>query len=474
MNIISISPRDCKLISPLVPSEARSSKDSSVLLDAIEIVARQSLEALQAFQDKKLSVFDPDIGDEACQIRALLILQMDAQSNPNEIACASCELQKLLIIIDTIRKEWAKLDEELICLSASLKEQLSAIRNEKVRLSRENELALQNVPKGTLESKSIWQEFQIKMKQLCLQENPIKQKIQLQEEEISAKKIKTFENRELDTTLSSNILRLIFCYLIGKASQKILETNPINGRVSYKKAPRVNALKIQGLNVNGPLFEKILQRAKIWINQESMDALVEESKKIQGKRAKWIQRCMQATLPSAKQELKEYSFYHACELVIKRIKAMGLPILVLARRPEDNPDYFSMRQLFKPVMTNGKFKFSPVAMSDDTSPVLVIEGISSKAQNMGLANVIDQCGGLMKMVRLNLAQHRFCTAQQEADPSILKMISADLSEEIDRLRIQRSKAQEEGCSRENPSNFMIDHIYADVMRAQVISNLGEI
>jgi len=80
-----------------------------------------------------------------------------------------------------------------------------------------------------------------------------------------------------------------------------------------------------------------------------------------------------------------------------------------------------------------------------------------------VSTIIDKCGGLMKMVRLNLAQHKICTGQEDADPSLLNTVSSGLTAEIDRISCEKQIAIQKGYSRVNPSNYQIDHIYADYM-----------
>jgi hypothetical protein len=354
MNLNPISSREFELISPLI-SEELQRKDNSTLLDTIEIIARNSLEGLKAYQGMQLSLLNPDIGDEACQIRALMILQMAAQNIGEEINAGRQQLEQLCNTISKIRGLWAELENKLKQQKTAVDNQLLNLRQKKIQMNAEKDQKLSRVPKGTEENKNIWKEFQESIK-LFSQENeaPIKQQILQWEKEISDQKIEIMKKELLEAKLSKNTRQVILCYLIHKTSCKIYQKT--HGQTSYRNGMKINKLQFNDLNLDGRLFEKLLHNAKAIVNRESMDFLIEESKKLVGKRARIIQLSLQSPLKSAKDELKEYSFYHGCELVIKRIMQMGIPILIKSRKPEDSPENFSCQQLYMPMPADSKNK----------------------------------------------------------------------------------------------------------------------
>src|SRR5690606_702425 len=90
-----------------------------------------------------------------------------------------------------------------------------------------------------------------------------------------------------------------------------------------------------GLSFNGAVLGPVIDRAKTVLNHESVIMIREEAGKLTSKRAPLLIKALQHTMPSAKSGFNEVSFYHGCEVVMKRVKALGIPILVKARGPKD-------------------------------------------------------------------------------------------------------------------------------------------
>jgi hypothetical protein len=460
MNTNSLSSKERGLIAPLINlSEELQKTDCKTLLDTVEIIALNALESLKAFNEKKLPLFDPSIGDEACQIRALMVLQLANQNIEEEIKAGEHELLGLHKKIAEVRIQWTTLEGEL---KKNKNEAMQSFIQQKKNLNTEKEGKLAKVEKGSAESKKIWEEFKARMGVISKTEAPLRQELDQKEREVLNAKIKVLSDASLEVNLSKKVRQIFWCYILHKISCRQYEENA--NQCSYYVGVNLKNLQIQGLAYQAQLLETMVSKAKRMMNKESMEFLVEESKKVVGKRAGIIQLAMQTSFASAKEGFTEYSFYHGCELIIKRAQQLRLPILIKSRAPKDNPDKFSCQQLFLPAEKNNKYV--PSTDTQANQPMLVIEGVSQKALSQGLSSMVDEAGGLMKMVRLNLAQHRFCTSQAVADPHILLTVSSDMDKEIQRIMGEKEKALALGYSQANPSNFMIDHMYADVLNTQ--------
>lgn len=459
----NVCSRESKLIAPLINlAEGLKKTECSILLDTVETIALNALEGLKAFKEKKLALLDPSIGDESCQIRAFMILQLANQETDAEVDLGQQELQALCKKIQNIRLQFSALELELVEMKKETNQVIQSFAQQKKCLNSERDNLLSKVEKGTSASKEIWDQFKKDMRAISEQEDPIRQKLTRKEQDILAAKIKIIFDASLDVDLSKVNRQIVLCYILTKIGCKQFVNNA-NGSTYYVGVSLKN-LQVAGLTFQASLFETLVAKAKRIVNLESMEFLAEESKKISGKRSKIIQDAMQIPLASAKEGFREYSFYHGLELIIKRAKQLGIPILVKSRKPDASPDKFSCKQLYLPNGKNNKYIPSSDILGD--KPALVIEGVSQKALDKGLSNIIDAAGGLMKMLRLNLAQHRFCTSQTNADANILRPISEEIDSEIERINQEKKQALDLGYSQVNQSSFMVDHVYADLLVTQ--------
>jgi hypothetical protein len=458
------SQQEASLISPLLTSiKAIQLQDKKSLMDSIEVITSHSLDALDEFLKGNLSRFDPSIGDEACQIRTLYVLDLSKQNLTEDIEHAKTNLCALVSRIKQLRTDITCLEQTIAEAEMQTKRSRESFIERKTILNAEKMEAFNGVSHSA-ERKAITQAFLEKIKKIKEEEKPILQELSQKKAGILKKIEQAFANATLDASLSNRMRLLALCYILTKIKHpEIDESNPNFLMTHDKKA--VVQLKIEGLTHEPKQLDAMVEQAKKILNLASVEFLQKQAGMIEGKRAPLLNAVMQKILPSSKEGFKELSFYHGMEVILKRAKDLGVPLLLKARKPKELQ--FSSMQLFQPIGEKNKYTAVPIQSNDGTARVMVIEGVSSQAGDEGIEAISNRVGGLSKLVKLNLAQHRLCTAQPNLNLSILKETVGLQDEEIENIKALRDRSIGEGCSIGNPSRFLIEHVYADSLNNQL-------
>lgn len=441
----------CTRITGTMPLIAPLMADNSVkietMLDQVELIALHSLKGLECFALGNYPLLDPSIGDESCQIRALMMLTM--KLSEGELKEAQVLLLELIEKVKALRLNQKKESEEIRKQELAAKEPIAV---KKKALENEKNQHLKPFKKGSPEADEVMRVFKAAMGVLTIEEKPLTEKYKNMRADLEAKTKLAISS--LDPMLSKQMRQIILCYIVCKTKFVEKDEENPNYKTAHDKS-RIAQLKIDDLSFDG--IEKIVNQAKVILNKESVEFLILQSKELRSKRASLISALMEKPLPS-KNNLSEVSFYHQCELILKRARDLGIPIVVKFRDPATAYDNFSKTTVS--YLPKGK-KYIPGDL-EAHQPVLVIEGASQRAGSIGLEKVIEESGGLMKMAKLNLSQHRLCTGHDKANPQSLSKLGVS-QEEIARIEQERSKSQIIGCGEHNMSNFRIEHIYADKM-----------
>lgn len=458
MSIHNNTAQRADLIGPLLNLQVASEEVAEeVILDTIEIVALNALQGLNAFCLGALHLLDPSIGDECCQLRALMMLKLKEEGHETGIGEDVQALKALVLAIEEVRKQIITLDEgyENAKRKADLKK--AGIKEKKTLLNQQKDTDLIPHTKGSEGANAVMETFKAAMLKLNQEEKPIIQGLQEEAQKVKVKKLALIGSLQASLSLNSRLIAV--SYILTKIKEctldKTCEVHVLHDKMNLRH------IQMSDKAFNGNLLGNIIDRAKLILNFESVVMIRGEAAKLGCKRASVLQTAISHTMPSAKSGFQEVSFYHGCEVVMKRVKALGIPILIKARGPRDikaSGPVFSCSQLYVVDKLSGKYV--PANEPIPGKAVLVIEGISKRAAQEGLNSVIEQCGGVMKAVRYNLAQHRFCTAETIAIPTTLlkaEVISADEGSKIEQ---EKSVACLKGFSELNYSAFRIEHMFA--------------
>lgn len=435
----------------------------NILLDTVELVALHALEGLQSFKSGALDLFDPSIGDECCQLRALMMLQFASQGYPHS---ADEDIASMLLLqenMTVVREKIALFDREIEETQTAAASSRAGIRKKKNDLNSEKDRQLEVLQRGSDAANDVMEAFKKKMQKLTLEEKPIIEalgkrvkEIRLQQREVVA---------SLQAPLSQTARLIAIAYLLTKIKKCELEAAG-EVHVLHDKI-ELGRIKIEGKGFNGTLVASIMERAKVILNRESVAFIRKEASALTCKRAPLLIKATAETLPSAKKDFGEVSFYHGCEVVMKRVKELGIAVLFKARGPKDVTEagaHFTCSQLFCLDKESGKYV--PVSKKVSDQPVLVIEGISKHASREGLLAQIEAAGGIMKVVRYNLAQHRLCTAHERAEPSLLLSAQVIDGKECEKIETEKTIACMSGYSTINYDRFRIEHMFAALLSSQ--------
>lgn len=420
------------LTRPMEIAGGISLKKCNSVLDAITTIALHALNGLDAYDRGELSLFDPCVGDESCQIRALMMLKSSQEGCSGELLDAKASLESLIEKVKDLKGSLLKMYN----YKGSLEEEKKLLQQAKTETIR-------NASNNKEVIKKINDAHKMALEELAKKERDLDQAL--------AKEVLLAPLEKL----SKKVRQIVLCYLVTQSKFVEPDEKDPHYKTSHDKS-RVKQLQMSKLEFDAPLFECVLKGASQILNKESVEFLMEESSELSGKRAGLIQYVMQQPLSSQKKDFNEVSFYHGCELVMKRARDLGMCVLVKSRDPSAKYDQFSCMQLYAPI---GK-KYAAIDMPKDNPSVLVIEGVSQKADDLGLNNIINTAGSLMKMVRLNLAQHRFCTGRGYDEPESLLSIGIG-DNEVNKIKAEKETAIQKGYGEKNMSGFRIEHMYAD-------------
>ncbi|CRX39531.1 hypothetical protein [Estrella lausannensis] len=458
MSVLNNTAQRADLLGPLLNLQAGPAEISEeIILDTIEIVALNALQGLEVFCERRLHLLDPSIGDECCQLRALMMLKLTEEGFGAGMKEDFQALKELVLSVEKVRTAIAGLSKEYEEAKCVVDLEREEIKAKKTRLNKQKEEDLLLHDRGSEGSAKVMEAFKAAMIKLVQQETPILQTLQRTALQVKEKKLTLISS--LQAHLSKNARLIALSFILTKIKECVLDKSS-EVHVLHDKM-NLRGIQIEGKSFHGALVGCVMERAKQILNHESVVMIREEGAKLEGKRASLLQAAINHTLPSAKAGFQEVSFYHGCEVVMKRVKALGIPILLKARGPRDitsEGPVFSSVQLY--VVDKSSGKYVPAQQPLSGQAVLVIEGISKRAIHEGVESVIKECGGVMKAVRYNLAQHRFCTAEQIAIPKTLLEAKAISEEEGSKIEEEKSIACMKGFSEVNYKAFRIEHMFA--------------
>ena len=428
------------------------------------IIYQRALEALIGFETNRFLSLDAPAGDQACQIRALQLCQL--------------ELEGIEGIKAVIKQRWATLEslqKKNIAADESCQERVEMIQKEKQeplselnqKIVEEREQELEGIPKGDPRIKEINQTFGARFREVSLKKQPVLAEISELKEAFRIKQKQLIEDDTLELTVDPAVLFLTRCYLVTLVKVDVVRQEM--GFYSYQIHFNSKKLGECEFVVPTQLLIEIVDQAKRAICQDSIAYIQDASCKLDGMRGEELQAIATSSRRVESKERFELPFFHLIQVIFQRAMKEQIPILVKVRNIAAHPlteKSFVDVALFK--STGETYKVSEILSEDLAKRVIVIEGYSKVAFEKlkspeFVDRLLDQSGGLLRLIDLNTAQHGQFTDQSKSCREMFRAIPRIESEEEEMLVQLFEEAVVKGFSMENPSVYCIDHVFCDLL-----------
>jgi hypothetical protein len=425
------------------------------------------LEAIDAFEGKRLSCFDAIVGDQACQIRALRICLLSREDLEGEFRKAKLLCQEKCKQSEKIRENIDKLQFEA---SKEKKEELKQLveMSKKVATNQAEALeAAKGKSKEILDviKEAFFKEFAEIKKKKAILEGQIKKR----EEDAIVKQHELLKPLDTDFDVDERILfiaRAYFLTLIKKA--EVLQKNNL-GEVNYKDKTKVANLYCGPGKPPTTLLEEVVKVAKNEMAAMSFRFVQAQASRLTCAGVSLLQT--RVSKPRQTNGRQELPFYYMTKVIFERALEERLYVLVKVRNKASNPleqSSFLAKRLFVGNPETHSFERVDATGIDRTVDLLVIEAISdNKLEDARfLDTLVDKGGGLMGVIDLNAVQHTQYSDQNNGPK--FDEIPDIPPEERKALCLKVQEAVEKGFAKGYSQALLIDHVFAENINLKIL------
>lgn len=456
----------------LLPQEVFSSSPPEAIGIRL-MVCEKALDALQAFKERQMSVFDGSMGDQACQIRALQLCLLPRE----ELKESFKEARK---VIELCTKELIALQQECglviknhINMKAVYENQLAQLVARNTLLNQERQCALESIPKGDPRVKKINIDFGALFAVVKKEKEPIEQQIALLEKAcIEEQKQKIFSIK--DPQVNSLVLFLTRSYCVNLAKKNVV-TQEIGGRFVYQQHTNVKKFqKRDDVILSAPLLLKMIEKAKRAVCKASVFFVQQQANYLSCENHVLFRNILATPRLIPDKEREELPFFHMTRVIFERAFQEKIPIILKVRPLTSHPfeeDSYGSRTFFK--VKGEAYQAVDPELEDLKKPAIVIESLSSLekstlSSSSFINSLFDQKRGLLETIDLNAVHHTQYTDQKISSTTMFDaIISLDPSEK-ERMITLFKRSFKEGFSISDPKMYCIDHVFCDVVKNQMI------
>lgn len=440
-------------------------------LQAIATVYKQCMNALEAFIAKKLSCFDPSVGDEQCEIRALQMIKLSRSAEAVQEAASLFEIcKKKVEAIAAAELLMQKLKGVTVAECAAAKQQMVESESKLKGVQGKLGEALKNIPQGDPERKAkvaaCKATFEAPIEKIREELKPLQEAQEGAKQECLGECSTLVSFPLLDVRLSSNMMTIVLLYIATVTKEETL-FHVEGGGQFIRDATRVKKLAEGSPSFSVPLFEKVVENIKKVIHTASLCFIQQQATGLSS--SKYLSQ----TFFNAKKGQAELPFYYVMKCVYERCLSENIPIIFQLRNVLADPTTrqgFSLTVLFK-TDESGKYVKVEPKPQEGQEAALVVQAYSSQPQvtlQMGefLEQLLNSSGGIVSyFVDIDAAQHSQYTMQSAvvSSSAMFDAIPALLEEEKAVLCAKLKRAQTGGFTRENPSQCCVEHAYADLI-----------
>ena len=402
------------LLRDLLPPEI-SAENQLCVTETILFLAK---EALSAFSQRQLAKFDPAVGDELCEIRAIQAVLLSRMDLTDEMEAAECAFNNALIQLGVKKTALQKAKERLNEDLASKKALQEPFILEKAGLAKKR--VAEPIPTGTQAEikackQAIKTKYEEKFRELNEKLEPIENDIQNIRQDYLNQCHLIVSNSPIDISVSEKINSIILAYFLTVVKSEVVEKNTF-GYFVVGKQPSVAKL-------NGPaaIYDRAVPLLKKAVIQQSTAfvqgaGLMTRTRMVPGK------------------NFEALPFYYVLKTVYAKAVEEKIPILFKVRDQQKYPD-FTLQAFFK--VEGGKYVPST---PEKNTAALVVEAFSSQMRDNLITEVMEETGGLLNyLVEIDGAQHT-----QYPDQTMFEAIPDLPAAEKERLEESAKFAREKG------------------------------
>lgn len=461
----------------LVLEEQKIGPQNSLKLRIVLI--QRTLEALKAFEEKKLSQFDAIVGDQACQIRALKVCFLSREKDlQGEIEKAKRLCNEQLNAISRLNKNLLALEQECERGVSEIKMQKRPLVEENSKIGQERLMAIKSCKENGLTVRDIDKIYASKFA-------GVKKKHVQIDEDVEQFKIRAKNQQyELVSSLDNSLEvdpRIIFLaqsYFLNLVKKRELVPKDEFGNFNSKDKTNIGQFNT-GINSLNNTMSQVVAKAKKAVADQSVVFVQEEYCLLRSERAYLLKNRVSILKPIYNTDKiiirEELPFFYITKVIFQRTIEENIQVLLKVRNKRANPLdplSFKAKIAFIGNQESGKFDLLAMDKVDTNAASIVIEGISEKTNvelrsDSYITELLDRAGGLMEIINLNASQHSQFTDQKIVSNKIFDDIPKIEPEEKQLLISKREEAYQKGFARENCTALVIDHIFCDLIKNQL-------
>lgn len=434
-------------------------------------------DAIDNFIHRKMELFDPILGDQACEIRALYFslliskyqtyIENYFENDVDNLKKTIYPLYKKMMEIEFISENYTENRNEFI------KKEIDPIKKEKALLASE----FKNINAELRKSKNDNSlELINKKKEI---EKKIKHFDQLKKisEEVLHENHKKLRNKIIDTIdllvfpIKKILFMIISSYIFSKVKHIENVIDKTTGLWTINDRTHINLLKFEEMNFHSDIMQNIITLIKEKLIHESVIFSQKLTKFLKSKNKDLILKIiMEPRRVSAHRE--EFACFHIMWLIHRYALENDIPIILKIRNETLDPlksISYTAKFLYlgnkRYSIKKDNFQFNTM-IAPMYEAGLIIEARTNRSKNELTSKLYEEeilSYSLLDIIKLYSAQHRQFTNDTKHEDALnnLKNISEFEKEKIKKLK---NKARLRGFSITNSSRFCIEHIYCDMIK----------